>query len=95
MTETQKIDTIVGQLFPPSAPEMPTFDLEKTGTGGVHSVKPSTSMAMLETETLDIEHVPVENDPRKWSPLRKASFQHKSPILSTTFDLPCFCVFFS
>ncbi|KAF8817171.1 MFS general substrate transporter [Phlegmacium glaucopus] len=26
---------------------------------------------MPETETLDIEHVPVQNDPRKWSPLRK------------------------
>ena len=74
MAETHKIDAVLGQKFPPSAPEMPTFDLEKTGAGGVHSVKPSTSVAMPETGTLDIEHVPVENDPRKWSPLRKASF---------------------
>lgn len=42
-----------------------SYDLEKTATGVA-----STSM---NTETLDIEHVPVENDPRKWSPLRKVS----------------------
>ncbi|KAF8802116.1 hypothetical protein BYT27DRAFT_7112950 [Phlegmacium glaucopus] len=26
---------------------------------------------MPDTEILDIEHVPVQNDPRKWSPLSK------------------------
>jgi hypothetical protein len=41
------------------------YDLEKTAAGVA-----STSM---NTETLDIEHVPVQNDPRKWSPLRKVS----------------------
>ncbi|KAF8802110.1 MFS general substrate transporter [Phlegmacium glaucopus] len=53
---------------------MPTlaYDLGEAEIAGVHSVKPSTSIVpMPETETLDIEHVPVQNDPRKWSPLRK------------------------
>lgn len=36
------------------------YELEMTGAG-----------VRLETAPLDIEQVPVQNDPRKWSPLRK------------------------
>ncbi|KAF8817571.1 MFS general substrate transporter [Phlegmacium glaucopus] len=89
-----KTETVLDQQLPPSMPEIPTFDydLEKTGTGGVHSVKPSTSTTILDTETLDIEHVPVQNDPRKWSPLRKnttlALIASASMILSYNIQNP-------
>ena len=47
-------------------------DLEKT----VHSVS-LTSTPIPDTETLDIEHLPVQDDPRKWSPLRKVSYHQE------------------
>lgn len=47
------------------------YDLEKSGTGD--SVKASVPTRIPEPETLDIEHVPVQNDPRKWSSFRKVS----------------------
>jgi hypothetical protein len=76
MTEAQKLEAILDQQLPLSKPEMPTSDynLEKTGTGGVHTVQASISIPVLKTETSDIEHVPVQNDPREWSPLRKVGF---------------------
>ena len=43
------------------------YDLEKSSD----SEKASISIPIPETETLDIEHVPVQNDPRKWSSFRK------------------------
>lgn len=52
-------------------------DLEISGTGDVHSLKDSTLISTvpnLEAETLDIEHAPVQDDPRKWSPLRKVGY---------------------
>jgi hypothetical protein len=64
----------VDQQLPPVITEMHTSDddLEKSGT--IDSEKASISIPVLETETLDIEHVPVQNDPRKWSSFRKVSF---------------------
>ena len=49
-------------------------DLEKSGTSDSEKALISIPVPGLETETLDIEHVPVENDPRKWSSFRKVSF---------------------
>ena len=64
----------VDQQVSPSVTEMHTSgqDLEKSGTSG--SEKASISIPGPETESLDIEHVPVQNDPRKWSSFRKVSF---------------------
>ena len=69
----------VDQQRPPSTNEIATsdFDLEKSGTGG----KTSISTGIPETETLDIEHVPVQNDPREWSSFRKVSFPIRSWVL--------------
>ena len=63
----------VNQQLPPTN-EMHTsdHDLEKSGTSD--SEKASISIPVLETDTLDIEHVPVQNDPREWSSFRKVSF---------------------
>ena len=52
-------------------------DLEIAETRLVHPVKVSTLISPVpnpEAETLDIEHAPVKDDPRKWSPLRKVSY---------------------
>ena len=51
---------------------MSDHDLERSGASD--SENAPTSMSVPETETLDIEHVPVQNDPRKWSSFRKVSF---------------------
>ena len=73
MTETQNTEMVPNQQL--SMPETHTFDHDlETGSTGAHSLEASTSMSSPETETLDIEHVPVQDDPRKWSPLRKVSF---------------------
>ena len=71
MTETQEIETVPHQQIPSFTQEL-HYDLEKTRTSEVCPVtQPSQSMPISEPETLDIEHVPVQNDPRKWSSLRK------------------------
>jgi hypothetical protein len=44
------------------------YDLEKSSDS---DEKASASIPISETEKLDIEHVPVQNDPRKWSSFRK------------------------
>ena len=67
----------VDQQLLPSITEIHTSDheLEKSGTSD--SEKASISIrvpAGPKTESLDIEHVPVQNDPRKWSSFRKVSF---------------------
>ena len=73
MTETQDTEMVLDRQL--SMPEMHTFDHDlETETSGAHSLEASTSMPISETETLDIEHVPVQDDPRKWSSLRKVSF---------------------
>ena len=61
------------------------YDLEKSGTG--HSMNASISIGIPETEILDIEHVPVQDDPREWSSFRKVSFPIQS---SVSFSLPAF-----
>ena len=93
--ETQKVQQVLGQQLPPTKEST----LEKTGTGD-EFIKASAS-SIPETETLDIEHVPVQNDPREWSSLRKVSFQ---PYLEYfyVFDIysiacypsiDCFCIY--
>ena len=67
----------VDQQPPPSIKEMHTsdHDLEKSGPGASDSEKAiSIRVPGPKTESLDIEHVPVQNDPRKWSSFRKVSF---------------------
>ena len=71
----------VDQQLPPSITEMrqtSDHDLEKSGTSACDSEKASISIRVPdvgpEMETLDIEHAPVQNDPRKWSSFRKVSF---------------------
>ena len=52
-------------------------DLEIPETGDGHPVNVSTLISPVPNpgaETLDIEHAPVKDDPRKWSPLRKVSY---------------------
>ena len=79
----------VDQQLPPSITEMrhkSDHDFEKSGTSD--SEKASISMPVWETETLDIEHVPVQNDPRKWSSFRKVSLLTQvslSSFLLSTF----------
>ena len=72
--KTQEIQ-VFDQQLPPSTQETTLdYDLEKTGISDESvNVSPSISMSIPETETLDIEHVLVQDDPRKWSPLRKVS----------------------
>jgi hypothetical protein len=69
----------VDQQLPPSTNEIATsdYDLEKSGTGD----KTSISTSIPAAETLDIEHVPVQNDPREWSSFRKVSFPTRSWVL--------------
>jgi hypothetical protein len=64
----------VDQQLPPSTSEIHAsdYDLEKSGIGD--SVKGPILICLPETETVDIEHVSVQNDPRKWSSFRKVSF---------------------
>ena len=64
----------VDKRLPPSITEMHTSDHDLEKSGCTDSEKASTSIPVTETETLDIEHVPVQNDPRKWSSFRKVSF---------------------
>ena len=75
------IETVLqgDQQHPPSITELHTcdHDLEKSGTGD--SEKASISIPVPETELLDIEHVPVQNDPRKWSSFRKVSSLTQAP----------------
>ena len=69
-------DLQVDQQLPPITERHTSdYDLEKAGSAD--SEKASISIPVPETETLDIEHVPVQNDPRKWSSFRKVS--HKIP----------------
>lgn len=57
-------------------PELLTFDnhrvsaMERTKSHGPHNNE--RKQAMTEVK-IDIEHVPVANDPRQWSPLKKVS----------------------
>ena len=77
MMESQKLQQVPFQQLPHSTKKTALdYGLENTGTGDELVKAPASSIP--ETETLDIEHVPVQNDPRKWSPLRKVSFQYKS-----------------
>ena len=62
-----------------SEKHMPDHDLEKSES--TESEKASISIVIPEIETLDIEHVPVQNDPRKWSSLRKVSYKITSWVL--------------
>ena len=64
-------------LTPISELHMSDHDLEKSGTSD--SEEASISIPVLETETLDIEHAPVQNDPRKWSSFRKVGFLTQTP----------------
>ena len=75
----------VDQQLSPAVTELHTseHDLEKSGASD--SEKAPISMPVSETETLDIEHVPVQDDPRKWSSFRKVSFLTQVSILSITF----------
>ena len=65
------------------------YELEKS-SGPDESAKVSISMSIPpETQTIDIEHVPVQDDPRNWSPLRKVRYYLTSvPLLATMFNLP-------
>ena len=76
----------VDQQLSPSTTEMHASEHDlKSGASGVSdSEKASIPMPVPETETLDIEHVPVQNDPRKWSSFRKVSFVTQVSILSIT-----------
>ena len=69
----------VDQQLPPSITEMhmTDHDLEKSRT--TDPEKGSISIPVSETETLDIEHVPVQDDPRKWSSFRKVSCLTQAP----------------
>ena len=65
--------TLVDQQLPPTSEiHASGYDLEKSRIGD--SVKGSILICVPETETVDIEHVSVQNDPRKWSSFRKVSF---------------------
>ena len=72
----------VDQQLPPSITEMHISDHDLEKFGSTDSEKASISIPIPETETLDIEHVPVQNDPRKWSSFRKVSFLTQVSILS-------------
>ena len=79
----------VDQQLSPSITEMHAskHELKKSGASEVSdSEKASISMPIPETQTLDIEHVPVQNDPRKWSSFRKVSFVTQVSILSITLS---------
>ncbi|KAF6759118.1 major facilitator superfamily domain-containing protein [Ephemerocybe angulata] len=61
------------ELRPPPSSE-PSSPLEVARTASQHSSPSATNRspkASLQHEAYDIEHVPVDDDPRKWSPLRK------------------------
>lgn len=73
------------QLPSPTEVHVSGYDLEKSGTG--HSTNASISIGIPETDILDIEHLPVQNDPREWSSFRKVSFPIQSSVL---FSLPAF-----
>lgn len=80
-------------------------DLEKTETGLGNSVgsistqelhydleKSGVRLPPVETEPLDIEHVPVQNDPRKWSALRKVRLKVVlTQLESSVLDSLVFC----
>ena len=68
---TQEEALQVDEHLPPMT-EMhtPDIDLEKSGDSEIFKFKKAVSGP----ETLDIEHVPVQNDPRKWSSFRKVGF---------------------
>ena len=68
--------TVLDRQLSPSTQEISTLDhnLDLEKSGRTDSEKASISIPVTETETLDIEHVPVQNDPRKWSSFRKVSF---------------------
>ena len=60
----------VGEHLPPIT-EMQTSDRDLEKSGDSEILKAASDSA---PETLDIEHVTVQNDPRKWSSFRKVSF---------------------
>ena len=64
----------VDQQLPPSITEMHTADHDLEKSGCTDSEKASISIPVTETDTLDIEHAPVQNDPRKWTSFGKVSF---------------------
>ena len=64
--------------------EIHTSDHDSEKSEASDCEKASISIPVLETETLDIEHVPVQNDPRKWSSFRKVSFLTQVSVLSIT-----------
>ena len=60
----------VNEHLPPIT-EMHTSDRDLEKSGDSEILKAASDFA---PETLDIEHVTVQNDPRKWSSFRKVSF---------------------
>lgn len=62
------------ELRRPPSSSGPSSPLEVARTASQHSSPSATNRspkASLHHEAYDIEHVPVDDDPRKWSPLRK------------------------
>jgi hypothetical protein len=77
------------QQLPPSITERHTSDHDLEKSGSSDSEKTSISKPVPETDTLDIEHVPVQNDPRKWSSFRKVSYNIPfHPIIFFTVHFP-------
>ena len=74
----------VVQYLPSTITEIHTSDHDSEKSEASDCEKASISIPVLETETLDIEHVPVQNDPRKWSSFRKVSFLTQLSVLSIT-----------
>ena len=64
------------QLSPITEMHMSDHDLEKSGASD--SEKASISMPVLETETLDIEHVPVHDDPTEMVIIPQSEFSDTS-----------------
>ena len=69
----------VDQQLPPIT-EIHTSDHDSEKSGTSDSEKASISIPFTETENLDIEHVPVHDDPRKWSSFRKVSSLTDKPL---------------
>ena len=45
----------------------------------------------IASEGLDIEHVHVDDDPRKWSNIRKVGYS-STTIYRATGSVPCYCL---
>ena len=68
----------------PPITEMHTSDRDLEKSGGSEILKAASDSA---PETLDIEHVPVQDDPRKWSSLRKVSYLTQVSIYIIYFTI--------